>query len=150
MRWWLSRIVAAVTGLAVSVLLIMAVQALSIRLYPPPTGVDFADPEALARLMDQLPIGSLLMVELSYIAGSLGGGIAVSLVMRNREYRLAAIVGALLTAFGFLNLAAIPHPIWFAIVTTITYIPCSLLGALAWGFGTSTRPPVRRRAGAGC
>ncbi len=148
MRWWLSRIVAAATGLAVSVLLIMAVQALSIRLYPPPTGVDFADPEALARLMDQLPIGSLLMVELSYIAGSLGGGIAVSLVMRNREYRLAAIVGALLTVAGFANLAAIPHPTWFAVVTTITYIPCSLLGALAWGVGTSTRPPVRRPAGA--
>lgn len=120
---------AVVAGLAASVALIMAVQALSARLYPPPPGLDLTDPGALAELMAQMPLGALLMVELSYAVGSLGGGVAAGMVSRERPYLPAAVVGALLTLAGLANLAAIPHPAWFAVVTTVTYVPCALQGA---------------------
>ena len=125
------RIGAVVAGLLGSVVLIMAVQAAGTWLYPPPPGTDFSDPDALAALMAQIPLGALLMVELSYAAGSLAGGVIVRLVTPDRTTRLAVTVGALLTLAGFANLAAIPHPLWFGVLSTLTYVPCALLGAAA-------------------
>lgn len=121
---------AAAAGLAAGVVLIMAVQALGVLLYPLPADVDPADPEALARVVRDAPIGALLMVELSYAAGSLGAGVTVGLLAARRALPLAGGIGVLLTAAGFANLAAIPHPAWFAVVSAVTYLPCALLGAL--------------------
>lgn len=131
MRIWLARLAAVAAGLVVSVVLITAVQAISVRLFPPPPGLDPNDPAALARFMQQLPIGALLLVALSYAVGSLGGGVGVGFVARRAAYGPAAVVGGLLTVAGFMNLAAIPHPAWFAVVTTLTYVPCALLGTYA-------------------
>ena len=125
------RIAAVVGGLAGSVVVIMAVQAVNGWLDPPPPGTDFSDPEALAALMAQMPLGALLMVELSYAAGSLAGGAVVRLVSADRTTLLAVVVGGLLTLAGFANLAAIPHPLWFAVLSTATYVPCTVLGAAA-------------------
>ena len=58
MRYWLARLAAVVAGLVVSVVLIAAVQAISVRLFPPPPGMDANDPAAIARFMQQLPIGA--------------------------------------------------------------------------------------------
>ena len=125
------RVGAVVAALFGSVVLIMAVQAVGAWLYPPPPGTDFADPEAVAALMAQIPLGALLMVELSYAAGSLAGGAIVRLVTADRATVLAAVVGGLLTLAGFANLAAIPHPLWFGVLSTVTYVPCAVLGAAA-------------------
>ena len=125
------RIGAAVAGLFGGVVLIMAVQAVGTWLYPPPPGTDFTDPDAIAALMAQMPLGALLMVELSYVAGSLTGGAIARLVTSDRATVQAVVVGGLLTLAGFANLAAIPHPLWFAVLSTVTYVPCALLGAVA-------------------
>lgn len=125
------RIGAVVAGLLGSVVVIMAVQAVGTWLYPPPPGTDFTDPEAVAALMAQIPLGALLMVEFSYIAGSLGGGAIARLVTPEGATRRALVVGGLLTLAGFANLAAIPHPLWFGVLSTLTYVPCALLGAAA-------------------
>ena len=134
------RIAAVVAGLPGSVALIMAVQALGVRLYPPPPGTDFTDPAELAALTAQMPLGALLMVELSYAAGSLAGGALVGLVAPARTRGPLLVVGGLLTLAGFANLAALPHPLWFAVLSTLTYVPCVFLGAAA---------VARRRAGRG-
>ena len=94
MRIWLARVAAVVAGLVVSFVLITAVQAISARLFPLPSGMDPNDPAALARFMQQLPIGALLLVALSYAVGSLGGGVGVGLVAQRAAYGLAAVVGA--------------------------------------------------------
>lgn len=130
MHVWLRAIAATAAGLAVAMVLIMAVQALGIRLYPLPADVDLADPAVMARIVRDAPVGALLMVELSYAAGSLGAGIVVGLLARRRAFLLAGVIGGLLTVAGFANLAAIPHPAWFAVVSTVTYVPCALLGVL--------------------
>ena len=125
------RIGAVVAGLFGSVVLIMAVQAVGTWLYPPPPGTDFTDPEAVAALMAQIPLGALLMVELSYVVGSLGGGVIVRLVSADRPAVQAVVLGGLLTLAGFANLVAIPHPLWFGVLSTVTYVPCAMLGAAA-------------------
>lgn len=138
----LRGIAATAAGMAAAILLIMAVQALGLRLYPLPPDVDPADPAALARVLRDAPVGALLMVELSYAAGSLAAGSVVGLLARRHAFLLAGIVGGLLTLAGFANLAAIPHPAWFAVVSTVTYLPCALLGVV----GVQRRRGVVRRA----
>ena len=130
MHVWFRGIATTAAGLAAGIVLIMAVQALGVRLYPLPPDVDLADPAAMARIVRDAPVGALLMVELSYAAGSLAAGITVGLLARRRAFLLAGVIGGLLTAAGFANLAAIPHPAWFAIVSTVTYLPGALLGVL--------------------
>ena len=129
MHVWLRGIASTAAGLAVGIVLIMAVQALGVRLYPLPANVDLADPAAMARVVRDAPVGALLMVELSYAAGSLASGITVGLLARRRAFLLAGIIGGLLTVAGVANLVAIPHPAWFAVVSTVTYLPGALLGA---------------------
>jgi uncharacterized membrane protein YccC len=41
----------------------------------------------------------------------------------------ALFVGGILTALGVMNIVSIPHPLWFAVASTLLYIPCSLLGS---------------------
>ena len=130
MHVWFRGIAATAAGMAAAIVLIMAVQALGLRLYPLPPDVDLADPADMARVLRDAPAGALLMVELSYAAGSLAAGSVVGLLARHHVFLLAGIVGGLLTVAGFTNLAAIPHPAWFAIVSTVTYLPCALLGVL--------------------
>jgi hypothetical protein len=142
-RVWIARAAAVVAGLVVSIVLITVIQAISVNLFPTPPGTDLNDPAALARFMQQLPIGALLLVALSYAVGSLGGGLGVALVAQRAAYGLAAIVGGLLTIAGFMNLAAIPHPAWFAVVTTLTYVPCTLLGVHAAAWWRERQPPAR-------
>jgi hypothetical protein len=37
--------------------------------------------------------------------------------------RLSVVVGAVLTLADFIHLAAIPHPVWFAVLTTVPSFP---------------------------
>lgn len=130
MHVWLRGIAATAAGLLAGIALISAVQALGMALYSPPADFDPADQEALARLVRNMPVGALLMVEASYAIGSLATGIVVGLIARRRAVAPACICGGLLTAAGFANLAAIPHPMWFAVLSTATYVPCTLLGVV--------------------
>ena len=125
---WGRRIGAVVAGLIVAVLIIMAVQAVSGALYPAPPDLDFTDREAVAAYARQLPIGALLIVALSYLLGSLAAGATVGRLARDRHTWLGVVAGVVLTLAGFMNLAAIPHPVWFAVITTVTYIPSAWLG----------------------
>jgi len=103
------RIGSVVAGLIVVVLIILAVQAVSGALYPAPPDLDFTDREAAAAHVWQLPNGALLIVALSYLLGSLAAGVVLTLA-------------------GFMNLAAIPQSVWFAVLTTVTYVPGAWLG----------------------
>lgn len=39
------------------------------------------------------------------------------------------VIGSIFTAFGFINLYTIPHPLWFFVASSLSYIPSALLGA---------------------
>jgi hypothetical protein len=133
MRAWAKRALAVLAGLAASVVLISLVQWLNFTLFPPPDGLDPNDPEHLARIMAQMPVVAFLLVELSYALGSLGGGWVVGRLAPDRPLGLAIALGVLLTVAGGFNLASVPHPVWMAVLTTITYVPMAVLGARVAG-----------------
>ncbi len=116
-------------AVVVAVLLIMLTQQINLLLFPLPDWVDVNNPEHLAEVMTGLPVAALLMVELSYIVGSLGAGMLLAKLMGDKCLVHVVIVGVLLTLAGLVNLMSVPHPLWLAIVTTVTYLPMTYAGS---------------------
>ncbi|MEY3214296.1 MAG: hypothetical protein RIT28_4777 [Pseudomonadota bacterium] len=135
LRAVLSTLLAVVLGSV----LIGIVQSVGHGLFPLSGALDPNDPEAMAKIIGSAPLGALLMVELAYVVGCAFAGAVVVRLAPGFGLRLPVIVGALFTLAGFLNLAAIPHPLWFAVLTTVTYLPMSLLGAKALGEGAGAK-----------
>lgn len=112
-----------VLSILVAVVVIMVVQQINLALFPLPEWVDVNNPEHLTQIMANLPLGALLMVELSYLLGSLAAGVVLAKTTKRHSLKLILVVGAVLTLAGMANLLAVPHPVWLAILTTVTYIP---------------------------
>lgn len=119
--------------------LIGIVQSIGHVLYPFPADLDYKDAMALARVIAAPSLGALLMVELAYVVGCFAAGAVVVRLAPGFGLRLPVIVGALFTMAGALNLLVFPHPLWFAVLTTVTYVPMSLLGAKALGEGAGAK-----------
>ncbi|MEM9072139.1 MAG: hypothetical protein AAGE52_26775 [Myxococcota bacterium] len=117
---------AVLAGLASAFVVIAGVQWLNFVLFPPPEGTNFDDPAQVEAILESLPVAALLMLELSYALGSIVGGAVAGWVHSGRA---ALVVGGVLTLLGVLNLRSIPHPLWLAVLTTVTYLPMCGLGA---------------------
>lgn len=107
---------------------IFVVEAIGHKIYPVP-GETVNTKEALRRFIKTLPIGALLTVELGYVIGSVSGGFVIGKMAVSNATQLAIGLGGLLTLFGIQNLVMIPHPTWFAVLTSVTYIPGTYVGA---------------------
>jgi hypothetical protein len=115
-------------GLVAGAVVIGLVQGANMSLFPPPAGTDLNDPAQLAALMATIPLGALIGVELSYALGCTFAGYLVGRIASSHHQPLAISVGLLFTLAGAANLMAIPHPVWFAVLTTLTYVPAAFLG----------------------
>lgn len=126
----LRTVVAAVVGTVVALVLIGVVEAVGERVYPPPAGLDFREPDAIA----SLPGGALAFVLAAWIGGTFAGGLVAARIDRSHAAAAAAIVGALVLAATVLNFTLIPHPAWM-IVAGIAGIV-----AAAYAAGRVARP----------
>ncbi len=122
------KILATLAGGGTTMVLMMAIQGLSILFHPMPEGLDPSNREALADWVKTLPPTAFLMVLASYAVGCLAGGWVAARVAHGAKVP-SLVVGGLFTIAGFANLAAIPHPLWFAVVSSLTYLPSAWLGA---------------------
>jgi hypothetical protein len=117
---------AAVLG---GVTVIMLVEMLGMVVVPPV-------PDPLPDTMKDVSVGSLLIVELAYVLGALGAGWGAAKLDVGRPMLLAGISGAVLTLAGVVNLVMFPHPVWFSVLSVITFVPMALLGARLGGPGS--------------
>lgn len=122
---------AFVAGMGVSCFFVAVLEMLGHRLFPMPANINYKDKQQLSRVIKNLPLGAFLMVELAYVVGSMTGGFVVARFASTRHVELACGLGFLLTLFGLQNLLTIPHPRWFAVLSTATYIPLTFAGAKA-------------------
>ena len=105
-------ILAVIVGMAVALALIVVVQMIGTRIYPPPP-MDRTSIESIKAVMAQVPLVSLLFVLLSYTAGSVAGGwVAARFAPRDKMAHAMTLAG-LLFCFGIINLISLPHPAWF-------------------------------------
>jgi hypothetical protein len=123
----LKKVGSILAGLLVAVVVMSAIQFANYQLFPPPTRLDPENPEHLAQIMGQMPLLAFFMLELSYAIGSFLGGFTLGKLAPENP-RLSWVLGAVLTLAGVANLFAIPHPVWVAVMTTVTYLPLARLG----------------------
>ncbi len=134
----LRSVIVVVLSLVAGTVVISLVQAVNAMVFPPPPGLDFTDPVSVQKMVDAMSIGAWIGLELSYVFGCLTCGLLIGTFAASRPMLLAAIAGLVFTLAGFANMAWIPTPMVMAVVTTLTYVPCALLGASL---------ATRRRAG---
>jgi hypothetical protein len=123
------NILALLAGAIVAIVLIGLVQAATHAMYPPPPGLDYKDPEVLKKIMMEAPVGALLMVLLSYFAGTYVGSWVAARLSADSPERQAFLIGGMMLISGVMNLMAIPHPIWFWAGSIVVFLAAAFLGA---------------------
>ena len=124
------KLLAAVVGLAVALLTIYLVEMLGHMVYPPPTDIEFGDPEDIREFIASLPIGSILFVGAAWAAGTFLGTLAGALVSGSKPLPYAVVVGGMVLAGAATMLVLIPHPWWFTIAAPIAIIIAAFLGTV--------------------
>lgn len=137
------NILAVAVGAVIAGLVVMLVQSIGHQVYGAVSEADMQDPEAMAELVASMPAGALWFVVASYAAGSFVGGLVAAFIGRSVQLRLALMVGVLFLIAGIMNLVAIPHPLWFSIVSLLVFLPAAWLGGrIGAGRGTAGRTPA--------
>ncbi len=125
------RFLAIALGLLAGFIVIVLAEGISGLIHPLPAEIDRTDTAAIETFMrEQASAGMFLGVLLGYLLGAFAGGFAAAWFEKLPEKRLRAalITGAILMAFGLMNLFMLPHPAWFWVSSLLVYIPASWLG----------------------
>ncbi|RPE77183.1 hypothetical protein [Vulcaniibacterium tengchongense] len=121
-------ILGMVVGVVVAIAAIMAVEMLGHGLYPPPAGLDPADPAneaAFAAFVAALPLTAKLMVVFAWALGSFLGALVAAWIARHQT--AAALLVALVVISGVVGMIAqVPHPLWLAAAGLLP-VPLALL-----------------------
>lgn len=124
------KILAVLVGLIIGSFAIYGIQYISQQVYPSPEGMDFNNMNAVKEFIASLPSSAFLLLLVSYAVGSLIGGMISALLVKERRITTALITGAIFLIFGGMNLIMIPHPAWFAIVSSAIYLPFAFIGGI--------------------
>jgi uncharacterized protein YacL len=135
-------VLAVVLGLVAAFVAVLALNMVSYAVYPPPPGFDFNNPEALKSLASKMPVGALLFVLLAETAGAFVGPWVAARVARRSFFVHGLIVGTLFLLLDIRNLATLPHPLWFWIVSIAGAAIAAYFGSK---LGACRRPPVLDR-----
>ncbi|MEZ5399752.1 MAG: hypothetical protein R2729_08775 [Bryobacteraceae bacterium] len=125
----LQRVIAVIAGTVAAVVTVGVVEGVGHAVFPPPPGIDIADPAALADVMHRIPLGAKVAVVLAWAMGSLVGGWVAARFSRDRRVGASLVVGLLMLAAGGYTIAAIPHPRWMASLGLLLPLPMAWLGA---------------------
>ncbi len=125
----LRDILACVAGVAIAFLIVFLADELSHMMYPPPPGPDFGDPVALRLYVTTLPIGALLSVMGGWVVATFVGSVVAGRIGTAKAWIFPLVVGGLMFAATLANLIAIPHPLWFSIVSLFAILASAWL---AW------------------
>ena len=120
---------AAVAGIVVALLTIQLVQMLGHLVYPPPTDIEFDNPELVREFMSTLPVGSILFVGAAWAIGAFLGTLAGALLARSKPLPYAIVTGGIVLAGAITMLLVIPHPWWFTIAAPLAIVVAAALAA---------------------
>jgi len=123
------NVLAMLAGVIVAMVLMVLLQSVAHRVYPPPPGLDFTDPAVRESIMIKAPVGALLIVLASYFVGTLVGAWVAARLSADAPLRQGYLIGALLVVASVMNLRAIPHPLWFIVANIAVVIVAAYVGA---------------------
>lgn len=122
------NIAAGVAGVVVAMLLVMIVEMLGHAVYPPPTDLNFADPDSMQAYISTLPVGALLFVAAAWFVATLGGVLVACYIGTARNMIFAGVITGLMLLATTYNLVVIPHPVWFSITGVAGILVAAWLG----------------------
>ncbi len=123
------RILPVIAGLLTGWVVIFGLEAVNHLFYPPPTGLDYTDTEALTEFMETLPTLAFVLLLVSWMIGTFVAGIVGALLSQDAWKNSAIIIGVILALGSIINMTLVPHPTWLIIVASIAYVPCAYAGA---------------------
>jgi hypothetical protein len=125
----LRDILAGIAGVAIAVAIVFLGDELSHMLYPFPADVDPNDADALRAYIATVPIAGFLMVMSGWVLGTFVGAVVAGRIGTTKAWVYPTIVGGLVFAATTATLIAIPHPLWFSIVSLLAILASAWL---AW------------------
>ncbi len=123
---------AVLVGFVVVFAVVVALQFVSVSLYPPPEGVNLLDPtqaDAFATYLAALPLGAWLLVFGSEIVGAFLGALAAGKIASRHQARFAGAIVGLAVIGSIVNWVSFSHPLWFIIGQLIAY-PLAFFGVV--------------------
>ena len=123
-------VIAILAGIVVGLVTLSVVQMLGHMIYETPANLNIDDKVAMAAYMETVPVGSLLMVLLSYAGGAFLGGLVAARISTGKPILHAMIIGVLLMLAGIANFMMLPHPTWFLIASVPAFILMAYLGGI--------------------
>jgi hypothetical protein len=124
------RILSVVAGALTAIAILSAVEMMSPHVFPVPAHIDMNNPQAVAEMVRTMPAGAFLMILSGYILGAFCGGWVAAKVASENKLRSALIVGLVLVVGSIINFMQIPHPLWFIVTSTASYLIFSYLGGI--------------------
>ncbi|MGL4314518.1 MAG: hypothetical protein ACRCSO_11070 [Sphingomonas sp.] len=122
----LRNILGTLAGIAVAMLVMLAIEYLDGLLYPLPADIDLDDPVVTAGLIAAMPLPAKLIVVSAWLLGAFAGTWAA---LRITDWRWsAAIVTALVVIGGVMNFLALPHPVWMQVCAVLLPLAGRALG----------------------
>jgi hypothetical protein len=117
------QIVGVVVGLLAAGVVVMLVEALGQRSFPPAAGFDPAAPD-----LSLVPVEAIASIAVAWILGPLVGGLVATLVGKPIGPVPALVVGLFFLAADVANLLMIPSPAWLWVVGILAPLPSAWLG----------------------
>lgn len=99
-------------GACVATGIIILVEQVSGRMYPPPPGLDPGDRVAMTTFMTSLPTGAFLMILVAWGLGTFAGAWVCGRTAGRAKPAHGLALATLLAFAGMTNMLVIPHPIW--------------------------------------
>ena len=132
-------IAGVVVGVIVGAVLVLIVEFIGHRAFPPMTPLDVGD----ANAVKALPLGAKVALLIAWAAGAFGGG-AAALIIAKRWAPVAWLVAATILLFAASNFLSFAHPLWMVIGS----VPAAALGGWLAIIATradyrSPRPPAK-------
>lgn len=127
----LRTLFAIVSGVFAMMIVISFVELANIKLFfPPPAGIDWKDPEAVAAFASSLPFAAMAIVVFGWLLGAFLGALVAAKVAL--EYRLpsALLIGALVVVGVIHSAMTIQHPTWVLAAGVLLPIPLAWLAAI--------------------
>lgn len=118
-----------VLGAVVMWLTIFCLEFLGHALFPPPAGLDPQNPEHLARIIAESPIGAMVMLVLAWTAGTFTGAWTAARLARHP--RTTSVLIALIVMSGVIGMILIvpEHPKWVSALGLLLPVPVALIAA---------------------
>ena len=122
------NILAAILGLVSAWVVFFLIQTASHYINPPPVGLNMESGFSVEAYMQSITPLMFAVVLAGYAIGSFVGGLVIGYLANSKGNLIPIIIGAILSLGWVLNLIALPHPLWVAVLGFFMFIPFTILG----------------------